>query len=70
MTRGLDGQGDRVAYSLVEGGVGPRAIDAGLAVVLHEILDVTHLVVDRVERLPRPHRTHLDSVVDEIVVLK
>ena len=54
----------------MEGCIGALSVDRRLVTVLHEVLDVTHLVMDGLQRLGGPHRAHLDSGINEIVPFK
>ena len=67
MCAGQDGQGDGVPDSFVESAVGAVPEDGGLVAVGHEVLHVTHLVMDRVQVTHRHVRAHLDPASTRLV---
>lgn len=66
MLPGLHGQGNGVANGLVESAVRPVPIHRGLAAVGHEVLNVTHLMVNGLEVFHFHFRTHLYSTIFNI----
>ena len=65
MSPGEDRQGHRIPDSLVESAVGSVAEDGGLAGIGHEVLYVTHLVVDDLQVIHGHLTAHLDPVTNQ-----